>query len=71
VNLIALGQIGHRRPLRTAASATFAFSAASIVRLVFDVIMRSVYQSEQPLPTNHMATKSGSISQPQLPMDQI
>jgi hypothetical protein len=33
------------------------------LRLVFVVIMRSVYQTEQPLPTKHMVPKSGSISE--------
>jgi len=32
------------------------------LRLVFVVIMRSVYQTEQPLPTKHVVPKSGSIS---------
>ena len=51
VHLIALGQIGHRRLLRTASSAIFAFNAASIFRLVFFVIVPSVYQTERPFPT--------------------
>ena len=43
VNLVALGQIGHRRlfPQRLQGH-TLAFSAASIFRLVLGVIVRSV-----------------------------
>ncbi|MEY9593063.1 hypothetical protein ABIA06_005354 [Bradyrhizobium yuanmingense] len=46
----------------TASSAIFAFNAASILRLVFVVIIRSVYQTEPPLPTKHVVPKSGAIS---------
>jgi hypothetical protein len=46
-----LGQISNRRLFPqcspTASRAIFAFSAASILRLVFFVIIRSVYQTER------------------------
>ena len=37
---------------RSASSAIFAFSPASIRRLVFYVIVRSVYQTERPFSNN-------------------
>ncbi|WP_445222709.1 hypothetical protein ACKWRH_46480 (plasmid) [Bradyrhizobium sp. Pa8] len=47
VNLIALARSATVACSRTVSSAIFAFSPASILRLVFVLIMRSVYQTEQ------------------------
>lgn len=42
----------------------------SMTTLVFVVIMRSVYQTEQPLPTKHVVPQSGSISESGLELRQ-
>ncbi len=44
---------------RTASSAIFAFSPASIRRLVFFVIVRSVYQTEPPFSNLTSGPKNG------------
>jgi hypothetical protein len=70
VNLIALRQIGHRCQFRTASKAIFAFRLAPIFRLVFFVIIRSVYQTERlisnlahgPKIGVHFISSSGTFS---------
>ena len=44
---------------RSASSAIFAFSPASIRRLVFFVIVRSVYQTERPVSNLTSGPKNG------------
>jgi hypothetical protein len=48
VNLVALSQIGHRDCSRATSKAIFAMNAASIFRLVFPVIICSIYQDGAP-----------------------
>jgi hypothetical protein len=48
MDLVALRKVRDRRLLPSASSAIFASSPASIPRLVFFVIVRSVYQTEPP-----------------------
>jgi hypothetical protein len=51
-----MGQISNRRLFPHRLQGDFAFSAASILRLVFYVIIRSVYQTKRPLsnlPAGH------------------
>ena len=48
MDLVALGQIGHRRLFSIRFQQIFAFKAPSILRLIF-VIVCSVYQTERPI----------------------
>ena len=59
VNLVVMGQTATVACSRIASRAIFAFSAASILRLVFFVIIRSVYQTKRPLSNLAAGPKIG------------
>ena len=67
VNLVGMNLVALRRSVtvacsRSASSAIFAFSPASIRRLVVFVIVRSVYQTERPFSNLTSGPKTGSTS---------
>jgi hypothetical protein len=66
MHLVALRKVATVACSRSASSAILAFSPASIRRLVFVVIVRSVYQTERPVSNLTAGPKKRGPLQPEL-----